>query len=126
MKRKKVYLSGPITGLEREDYMERFAIAERELRKLGYKVVNPTKFLICRCPWIYMFVGYRLTLAYDLWRLMHCDCIFELPGSSESKGAGIEYSVAYHMKIEPIEWEQAKPIYRKVLEFIDNQKPKEQ
>ncbi len=117
MKKKKVYLSGPITGLDREDYMERFAIAERELRKLGYKVVNPTKFLICRCPWIYMFVGYRLTLAYDIWRLMHCDKIFTLYGWNLSKGACIEFETASQMGIPDIT-DSFRSITDKIVQYI--------
>ena len=37
----RVYLSGAITGTD--DYMERFAKAERELTEQGYSVVNPAK-----------------------------------------------------------------------------------
>lgn len=35
----KLYISGPITGTD--DYMERFAAAQKELEEEGWSVVNP-------------------------------------------------------------------------------------
>jgi len=49
----KIYISGPISGLERVDYMANFAEAERELRAQGYDVLNPTRLAPCRHLWIY-------------------------------------------------------------------------
>lgn len=37
----KIYISGAITGTD--DYMKRFAKAEKELTQQGYSVVNPAK-----------------------------------------------------------------------------------
>ena len=37
----KIYISGAITGTD--DYMERFAKAEKELTEQGYSVINPAK-----------------------------------------------------------------------------------
>ena len=37
----KIYISGAITGTD--NYMERFAKAEKELTEQGYSVVNPAK-----------------------------------------------------------------------------------
>ena len=37
----KVYISGPISGTD--DYIERFAAAEKYLQKRGYEVVNPAR-----------------------------------------------------------------------------------
>ena len=39
--KKKVYISGPITGTK--DYMEKFAKAEEVLKSKGYSVINPAK-----------------------------------------------------------------------------------
>lgn len=82
--------------------MKYFAEAERLLSKEGFKVVNPTRFFICRYIWVYRLLGYRLTLLYDLWRLMRCDMIYKLPGWQQSRGANIESCVAYHMKVWPV------------------------
>ena len=90
MEKTKVYLSGPITGYSRQEYMKRFADAEEHLRELGYKVCNPTKALPCRFLWIYKILGYKFTLLYDLWLLSRCDKICMLSGSENSKGAFLE------------------------------------
>lgn len=37
----KIYISGAITGTD--DYMERFAKAEKELTENGYSAINPAK-----------------------------------------------------------------------------------
>lgn len=103
MKQKKVYISGPMSNLTREHYMELFRRAEQSLRAQGYtKVVNPIRVWACRWPWLYRIVGYRLTLLYDLLLLMHCDLIYKIPGWQESRGANIESCVAYHFKIWPV------------------------
>ena len=99
----RVYISGPMSGLEREHYLEIFKRAEQSLRSQGYtKVVNPIRVWACRWPWLYRIVGYRLTLLYDLWLLMQCDQIYKLPGWRDSRGANIESCVAYHFKIYPV------------------------
>ena len=90
MKKLKVYLSGRITGVRRETYLRQFAEAEKMLKEVGFQVVNPTKFLICKWPWLYRLIGYRLTLSYDIWRLSRCDAFCMLPGWQLSRGARIE------------------------------------
>ena len=90
MKKEKIYLSGAISGLPRQEYMKRFADAEKHLREQGYKVCNPTKALPCRFLWIYKILGYKLTLIWDLWLLSRCDKIYMLSGSENSKGAYLE------------------------------------
>ena len=103
MKENKVYISGPISNLTREQYLEMFRRAEQLLRGMGYqRIVNPIRVWACRWPWLYKIVGYRLTLLYDLLLLTRCDQIYKLPGWQESRGANIESCVAYHFKIWPV------------------------
>lgn len=105
----KVYISGRISGLDKEEYTATFAKAESLLKAEGYIVVNPTRTYLCRWNWLYRFVGYRLTLLYDLWLLMHCDRIYKMPNWKESRGANIESCVAYHFNIWTIaNWQREK------------------
>ena len=90
MKKEKVYLSGAISGRDREEYLTQFDDAEKHFRQLGYDVCNPTKALPCRFLWIYKILGYKLTLLFDLWLLSRCDKIYMLNGSENSKGAFLE------------------------------------
>lgn len=116
----KVYISGKISGVEREDYMARFALAERLIAEKGYKPVNPTKFLLCRWLWLYRVVGYVPTLLYDLWRLSKCKYIYLIPGWQDSPGACIESFFAWNMKIyrlapKPIREELDKRINKLII-----------
>lgn len=98
MIKERVYISGPMTGLEREEYNARFMRAEQLLREEGYKnIVNPVRFLVNRWPWLFRLMGYSLTLIYDLWRLSHCDRIYLLPDWEESRGAKVESFFAFNM-----------------------------
>ena len=96
----KIYISGAMSDVPREHYLERFALAERKLRELGYdNVVNPCRVWACRWPWLYRLVGYRLTLLYDLWLLMRCQRIYKIPGWKASRGANIESAVAFNFNL---------------------------
>lgn len=91
----KVYISGAMSAINRETYMKRFAIADRILREHGHTTINPTRVWACRWPWLYMIVGYELTLLYDLWLLMtRADAIVFIKGWEGSRGANIEHYVS--------------------------------
>lgn len=60
---KKVYISGPMTGLDREEYMKRFMLAEDKLhlRMLDpnqqLRVVNPYKRMGLQVPLVLQSAG---------------------------------------------------------------------
>lgn len=117
----RVYISGPISGHSREEYMRRFNAAEKVLRSMGYvNIVNPTRLWSCRFPWLYKLIGYRLTLLIDLWFLTTCNIIYKMPGWRTSRGAQIESCVAYHFNV----WTVPQPI-RDVLDKAVGELPKE-
>ena len=95
---KRIYISGKISGLCREEYTANFAKAEEMLKKDGYRVVNPTRSILSRWPFN-RWAKYKHYLIYDIWLLLRCDYIYKLPGWRESRGAQIESCVAFNMKI---------------------------
>ena len=115
---KRVYISGQMTGIPREEYLARFAKAEELLKQEGYAVVNPARLLPSRWPWLYRLMGYRLTLLYDLWRLSHCDLIYKIPGWKESHGANIESCWAFHMGIYLLPLNMRDKIDKKVAKHM--------
>ena len=116
----KVYISGPMSNLTREQYMELFRRAEQSLRSQGYrKIVNPIRVWACRWPWLYRLIGYKLTLLYDLWLLMRCDQIYKMPGWRDSNGANIESCVAYHFKIWPVPESQTKRLDKRLAKLME-------
>ena len=105
MSKRRIYLSGGMSGVERADYERRFSEAERILRRHGYGCINPCRVWACRWPWIYRAMewalgkqlAYAVVLAYDLLLLMtRADGIVMLPGWRASRGANIENYVAFH------------------------------
>ena len=81
MEKRKVFISGSITG--DPDYREKFRRAEEELTAAGFLVMNPAVFQEGFSWSEYMHV----TLAM----LDVCDTIYMLNGWSGSKGASVEF-----------------------------------
>lgn len=100
MKKRRIYISGPMSGLPREEYLLNFAAIQVMLEACGYEVVSPTQLAPCRWPWLYRLLGYRLTLAYDLYHLRRCTHIYMMPGSEHSKGARLERLTARRLNIQ--------------------------
>ena len=84
----KVYISGAITGTD--DYMERFAKAEKELTEQGYSVVNPAK-VNAQLP---EDTTYEQYMKMSFCMLDMCDSIYMLKGWKKSCGANREYVYA--------------------------------
>ena len=121
MSKRRVYLSGPMTGCARADYVRRFGEAERILRRHGYGCINPCRVWACRFTWIYRLMewalgkrlAYAVVLCYDLLLLMtRADGIAMLPGWQASRGAQIENYVARHFPMMGISKAAAEEIER--------------
>ena len=80
----KVYISGPMTGIELFNYPA-FHTAAKAWRQYGWQVLNPAE----------NFGGdttkdYREYMKADLQQVLEADCIALLPGWERSKGANFE------------------------------------
>ena len=85
---KKLYLSGPISGVPLEEARARFAAVEADLRWQGYEVLNPfNNGLHWSDPW-----GDHMKA--DIKMLLEADIIFMLEGWKESQGAQLELTIA--------------------------------
>jgi len=119
--KRRIYLSGGMSGVERADYVRRFREAERILRRHGYGCINPCRVWACRWLWIYRAMeyvlgkqqAYAVVLCYDLLLLMtRADGIAMLPGWQASRGAQIENYVARHFPMMGISKAAAEEIER--------------
>jgi hypothetical protein len=109
-KRQRIYVSGKMSGLSRDEIMFRFSRCELWLRHTtGARVVNPCRVWLFRWPWLYRLLAravgetrvYEWVLLYDLWLLSRCDRIHMIGTDwSSSRGAKTEQAFA-----------QAKGIY---------------
>jgi len=122
--KEKVYISGQMSGLSRDEYTARFDRAEELLRRRGFEVVNPTKFHVCRWSWLYRLLGYELTLMYDLWQLSRCKYIYKMPGWQQSRGANIESCWAFNFKIWTLPPSVRNTIDKKMCKFIEKMESK--
>ena len=84
----KIYISGAITGTD--NYMERFAKAEKELTAQGWSVVNPAK-VNAQLP---EDTNYEEYMKMCFCMLDMCEAIFMLKEWSKSFGANREYGYA--------------------------------
>lgn len=88
MRRSKVYISGPITGMPGLNRAA-FDAAATMLRRIdGHDVVNPHENgLPADAPW-------EQHMRADLALLLECDTIYMLNGWERSRGARIEHALA--------------------------------
>lgn len=92
----RVYISGPITGLPYEEVEKAFNEAETRLKEQGYEVVNPLNNGLPReSTW-------NDHMRADLKLLLDCDAIYMLDGWTNSKGAEIEFNLAFDLRINII------------------------
>ena len=119
--KRRIYLSGGMSGIPRSEYRRKFREAERILRRHGYGVINPCRVWACRWPWIYRAMewvlgkrlAYAVILAYDLILLMtRADGIAMLPGWQASRGAQIENYTARRFPLMGISRQATEEIDR--------------
>lgn len=106
MSTKRVYIAGPVRGLDEKQVSEAFHQKQNELHVQGFSVTNPVDMVKFenrfRCP------GYKLdddknrnaTMRFCIKLLAECDEIHLLPGWKFSEGAQIEHKVAELLKIK--------------------------
>jgi hypothetical protein len=103
---KKIYLSGPMSGIPDHNRTAFLAVAT-DLRSKGYEVVSPPELDGTADD-----IGWEACLKRDLSEMLRCDSLVVLPGWRDSKGATLETEVAQRLGM---------PIYdAKTLQPIDD------
>jgi hypothetical protein len=100
-----VYISGAISGLEKEVYTERFSIMEERLVHFGWKAINPVSMdaLSGEQDW-------ETCMRRDICALMSCSHILPIPGWANSRGATIEVYLARDIGLKCLDSETLKEV----------------
>lgn len=100
----RVYLAGPMTGIEQLNFPVFHGVAGK-LRALGYDVINPAEINVDPNT------GWQACMRADIPQLLTCDAIALLPGWRASRGATLEHHIATElgMAIAHINPEHATP-----------------
>jgi hypothetical protein len=93
---KKIYLSGPMTGLPHLNFPAFYAEADR-LRALGYDVVNPAELNPDTGK------SWQECMRVDIREMMDCDTVAVMPGWAASSGAHLEIHIASRVGIRVVE-----------------------
>ena len=88
-----MYISGKISGLEEKEAFDLFEAAEKDLKEMGWNVINPMKLPHKHDK------TWESYMREDLKALMDCDAIRMLPNWRDSKGAIIEFKLAIDLGI---------------------------
>ncbi|MBC7748584.1 MAG: DUF4406 domain-containing protein [Methylotenera sp.] len=90
---KKIYIAGKVTGLPKDEVVEKFAAMQKKIENLGFEAVNPIEIVKdFNTPWNQAM---RLCIA----ALTLCDAIVLLPDWINSNGAKIEWDISKQLKI---------------------------
>lgn len=87
---KRIYISGPMSGIPEHNFPAFNAEAAR-LRALGYEVVNPAEVNTDTS------MTWHQCLREDIKHLCDCDALALLPGWEHSTGAHLELHIAHRL-----------------------------
>lgn len=85
----KIYVSGKIAGLEHQEAFDKFESREKQLRLIGYDVVNPMKIHDYK-----METSWEEFMVADIRELFKCNSMYMMKDWGQSKGARVEYAIA--------------------------------
>ena len=108
--RRKVYLSGPISGYDYKERRMTFARWAEALRDAGFEPVNPMENGVPKDAAI------EEHMRVDLMMLLECDGIMMLKGWEKSLGARVEHEVALSCGMRVMN--ESVPSLRDVLQFL--------
>ena len=103
-----VYISGPITSLQKlgEDWRQIFNAAEANLRRQGFREIhNPASIAVgveAACSALGRRAAYADYMKADLAILLKCRTVLMLRGWEGSDGASLEYQIASACGLEII------------------------
>ena len=96
MEKRKIYISGPMRGIEQHN-RPAFTAAREMLDALGFEPIDPRLFSITSSV---IYLNDEDWLQINRLILRHCDAIFMLPGWQDSEEAQREWNAAREEKLQ--------------------------
>jgi hypothetical protein len=102
----KMYLSGKVSGLSKEEYERNFNLAADLVSAAGHEPVNPIKVVLDNCEGVEVCGGegeihhWTCYMRHDLRDMLLCDAIVVLPNWTDSSGARLEITVADELSMK--------------------------
>lgn len=91
MSKKRVYISGRVSGLPLETAKQAFSAKEHALNDAGFEAVNPLRLGL---EALGEEAAWEVYMAFDVDLLMTCEAIAMLEGWEKSQGARLELEIA--------------------------------
>ena len=101
---RRIYIAGPMTGLPEHNFPAFHAAAKR-LRQAGWEAVNPADNFGGRTD-----LPRESYLRADIELLAQCDAVAMLPGWEDSRGAKLEYLMAWELSMPVFDAETLEPL----------------
>lgn len=114
----RIYISGPITGRDRNVVRAAFYNAEAMLIERGHIVVNPLRIaehLPENSEW-------KAYMAADLPALFECDAIYQLDGWRSSNGCKLENQAAIYARMQRFNAVYLPPWAHPSLQYLSRRK----
>ena len=92
--KKKMYISGPISGIDKLLAFERFREASEVVKLAGWTPINPMAMESFELSW-----STYMQIAIDLLKSGEIDGVYMLRGWMHSRGAAIEWILARRLEI---------------------------
>jgi hypothetical protein len=107
--KKKVYISGPMTGRPDFNYPA-FHKAEEYIKSLGYIPLNPARNFGGRTD-----LPREVYLRKDVEMLLQANEVWVLPGWQEGEGSKLEVAIAQALNIPVVEYDTQTPISQNLV-----------
>lgn len=89
---RKIYIMGKVTGEDPATCRSKFLKREKQLKSMGYNVVNPVNLVDISSNW-------EDAMRICLSEMMQCDCVSPLPDVWYSKGGLLELYVSRNLNM---------------------------